>query len=410
MNIGVFEDEGWRNLLPLTWLRSAFELRIGRDTLLDKLAAHVRGRVARVWVREALAPVVAERFSLADAAPAEAWALFNSRTLVTQTIAPPPPGVVWRSDHAVVAIGATAAELGHWTTDDFLDHARLAERLAGFRAEAPPAGTQLVTYPWELAIGNADELARQCRGGGERAGQVDAGAHLLNEREIRIAPGVVVKPGCVLDAEGGPIEIDAGAVLQPNAVVEGPCYVGRDALVRPGAVIRGGTTIGPVCKVGGEIEATIFQGYSNKQHDGFLGHSFVGEWVNLGASTVSSDLKNTYGTIRVLLNGVEVETGQTLVGAMIGDHAKTGIGTILPTGCVLGVAANVFTTGLVPRFVPSFSWLTNAGLDRAQTDKVIAVARTMMARRKRSLAPAEQRLLEQVASTAATIESGAPAG
>ncbi|MGE0481972.1 MAG: putative sugar nucleotidyl transferase [Phycisphaerae bacterium] len=409
MNIGFFEDDGWRNLLPLTWLRSAFELRTGRDTLLDKVATHVRGRVARVWVREALAPVVAERIPLADAAPAQAWALFNSRTLVTQIIAPPPPSVVWRIDGAVVAIGVTAAELERWTARDFLDHARLDERLSRFRAESPPAGVRLVTFPWELAIGNADELARQCRGGGECAGRVYSGAHLLNEREIRVAPGAVVKPGCVLDAETGPIEIDERAVLQPNAVVQGPCYIGRDAVVRPGAAIRGGTTIGPVCKVGGEIEATIFQGHGNKQHDGFLGHSFVGEWVNLGASTVSSDLKNTYGTIRVLLNGVEVETGHTLVGTTIGDHVKTGIGTILPTGCVLGVAANVFTTALVPRFVPSFSWLTEAGVVRARVDKVIAVARTMMARRKRALSDAEQKLIEDAAATARQIESGAPA-
>src|SRR5262249_54025468 len=159
---------------------------------------------------------------------------------------------------------------------------------------------------------------------------------LVNEHAIHVAAGATIKPGVVLDADHGPIHIDRDALIEPNAVLQGPCYIGPGSIIRPGAAIRENTTIGPVCKVGGEVEASIFQGYANKQHDGFLGHSFVSPWANLGADTVTSDLKNTYGTIRVHLNGVGVESGQQFIGSIIGDHAKTGIGTILPTGCVLG--------------------------------------------------------------------------
>src|SRR5690606_39694563 len=164
-------------------------------------------------------------------------------------------------------------------------------------------------------------------------------------------------------------------------------------------------SIGPVCRVGGEIESTIFQGYSNKQHDGFVGHSFIGEWVNLGAATVTSDLKNTYGTIRVSVNGQPVETGQHFLGATIADHAKTGIGTILPTGGVIGVAANVFTQNPVPKFVPSFAWLTDAGLTQYRLEKAVRIARVVMGRRDRELGPAERRLLEHVAEAARQIEA-----
>ena len=170
-------------------------------------------------------------------------------------------------------------------------------------------------------------------------------------------------------------------------------------------MIRAGTTIGPVCRVGGEVEGSILHGYCNKQHDGFLGHSYIGPWVNLGAGTINSDLKNTYGTIRVSLNGTPVETGQRFVGATIGDHAKTGIGTCLPTGAIIGVAANVFTRAPLPKFVPSFAWLTDDGLAAYRPDKAVETARTVMGRRKVTLSPAEAALLGAVATQARTIES-----
>jgi UDP-N-acetylglucosamine diphosphorylase/glucosamine-1-phosphate N-acetyltransferase len=223
--------------------------------------------------------------------------------------------------------------------------------------------------------------------------------------QIHIAPGARVKPGVVLDAEEGPIHIDRDALVQPNVVLEGPCYIGPGSIVRPGAAIRGGTTIGPVCKVGGEIEASIIHGYTNKQHHGFLGHSYVAEWVNLGADTVTSDLKNTYGTIRVFINGVGVETGEHLIGSIIGDHSKTGIGTILPTGCVIGVAASVFTQRPLPKFIPSFAWLTDEGMTSYRVEKAVQIARTVMLRRDVCLSDEERQLLEQVAQVARQIES-----
>jgi UDP-N-acetylglucosamine diphosphorylase/glucosamine-1-phosphate N-acetyltransferase len=209
----------------------------------------------------------------------------------------------------------------------------------------------------------------------------------------------------VLDAEEGPIHVDRDVVIEPNAVLQGPCYIGPRAVIRAGATLRPGTSIGPVCKVGGEVEGSIIHGYANKQHHGFLGHSYVGEWVNLGAGTVTSDLKNTYGTIRVSINGVGVESGQHFLGAIIGDHSKTGIGTILPTGGVIGVAANVFAGGPIPKFVPSFAWLTEAGLTGYRVEKAVHIARIVMGRRDEELTAVEQQLLEQVAVTARQVEA-----
>lgn len=405
MNLGVFEDRGYEKLLPLTWLRACFELRCGRDRLLDKIQARLGLCVARLWVRETVREVVAARVAPAAPVPNQDWCLVNARAFFTGNMLLPPVGVAWKCGDALAAVGARAVDVETLTAEDFLSEINGAAWLRNYRIEPAPAAVRLIEHPWDLVLRNGDELKRQCRDGGVCEGTLHRGAHWLNEKEIHVAAGAVIKPGVVLDAEDGPIHIDRDAVIQPNAVLIGPCYVGPGSVIRPGAAIRENTSIGPICKVGGEIEGSIFHGYANKQHDGFLGHSYVGEWANLGADTVTSDLKNTYGTIRVSLNGVEVETGQRFIGSTIGDHAKTGIGTILPTGCILGVAANVFTTGLVPKFVPSFAWLTEAGMTAALVGKIIEIAGTVMGRRKVALGNVERQLLERTAKLARRVEA-----
>lgn len=404
MNIALFEDSGYQDLLPLTWLRACWELRCGRDLLIDKVRRHTGGRIARLFVRPELREVVEARVRLDPTEPGENWLLLNARAMVTGDVLPPSPGSAWIRSGRLLAATLTGPQMAELDAGMFLEDPRLHEWSNGFHQEESPGHVRLVDHPWDLFLSNARELVRQCRGGGERAGQLWPGVHLVNEAEIRVGSGALVKPGAVLDAEEGPIEIEREARIEPGAVLQGPCHVGAGSIVRPNAILRGGTTIGPVCRVGGEIEGSILQGYSNKQHDGFLGHSFVGCWVNLGASTVTSDLKNTYGTIRVSINGVAVETGQRFIGAIIGDHAKTGIGTILPTGCVVGVAANVFTRSPVPKFVPSLAWLTDSGLMRFRVEKAVEIARTVMGRRGVELSPAEQRLIEWVAQRAPQIE------
>jgi UDP-N-acetylglucosamine diphosphorylase/glucosamine-1-phosphate N-acetyltransferase len=405
VNIGIFEDFGYKQLLPLTWLRPCYELRCGRDRLIDKLRAHLSAEIHGIWVRDALREVALERIELAKPDPGAGWCLVNARLLLTNDVLPPPVGVGWSYHGDLLALSISAEEAATLDAAVFRDEFRLSEWLGGRDIRPAPEGLCALAHPWDIVHANGAELHRQCNEGGVLAGEVSPGAHLLNPRDIHIAAGARIKPGVVLDAENGPIHVDRDVLIQPNAVIEGPCCIGPRSIIRPTAVLRSNTTIGPVCRVGGEIEATVFQGYSNKQHDGFLGHSFVAEWVNLGAATVTSDLKNTYGTIRVSINGVPVETGQHFVGATIGDHAKTGIGTILPTGGVIGVAANVFTQSAVPKFVPSFAWLTTEGMTAYQIEKAIRIARTVMARRDVHLTDAEVRLLEHACQLAREVEA-----
>ncbi len=406
MNILYFEDTATHHLLPLTWLRAPFELLCGRDRLIDKVRRHVGPRVVRLLLRELVTPVVGGRTALDEVDPGVEWCLLNARVLITGHTQLPAPGVCWRQGEQVVAIGIARDDVDRLPRDLCENADALAALRARCSEETPPPQVSLVRYPWEPALLNEQLLLRELAGGRMRPGGPAApGVHLVHAERIHIDPSARIKPGAVLDADEGPIHVGAETLVESNAVIQGPCYVGPRSIVRPGTVLRGGVTIGPVCKVGGEIEASIILGYSNKQHDGFLGHSYVGAWVNLGADTITSDLKNTYGLVRVDLNGVSTDTGQQLVGSIIGDHAKTGIGTILPTGCIVGVAANVFTRETVPKFVPSFAWMADGQLERCRTDKAVEIARAVMGRRDITLSADEEQLLRRVAEAARQVEA-----
>jgi len=405
VNLVLFEDAGYSRLLPLVWLRPVWQLRCGRDRLIDKIQTHFGLRLVDVFCRPELADVVFETHAFIHREVGAAVTLVNGRLLVRGDVSPPAKGTAWVADGELLAATIEPKAFDSLDADLFVTEERLGEWISHLKPEAPPAEVGLIRYPWDLVGANAGELERQCREGGRIEGEVAAGAHLLHVDAIRVGAGAKISPGVVLDAEAGPIHIEPGVRIEPQVVVQGPCFLGRDSIVRAGAVLREGMSIGPVCRVGGECAASIFQGYANKQHDGFLGHSFVGSWVNLGADTVTSDLKNTYGTIRVAINGQPVESGQRFVGSCIGDHSKTGIGTILPTGCVIGVASNVFTQAGVPKFVPSFAWLTMDGMSRYRVDKAVEIARTVMDRRGCALSDAQAALLRDTAARASKMEA-----
>jgi UDP-N-acetylglucosamine diphosphorylase/glucosamine-1-phosphate N-acetyltransferase len=266
------------------------------------------------------------------------------------------------------------------------------------RVEVPEA--RLVSFPWQLIefSGDAitDDFERSPVRGQAEDCVVYAGVQIVRPEHVVIGEKAVVRAGVVLDATDGPIVIAENAVIMPNATIVGPVCVGPGAIVKTGAKILTGTSIGPVCKVGGEVDETIFGAYSNKQHDGFLGHSYLGEWVNIGAASNNSDLKNNYSPVRMWCAGSERETGRQFLGLLMGDHTKTGINTLFNTGTVVGFNCNVFSSELPAKFVASFSWGHGENMTTYDLEKAMQTASVVMERRKVKFTPAHRAVFEKI--------------
>ncbi len=339
----------------------------------------------------------------ADArSPRRARVLLNSRFVPEWGAALPEVG-----DRAVALV--CADRLAGWVAPPgvVVPEARLlrdgATRLGSTEsAGAREVAGQWVDTLWGMMDRNPERIAADIRHVFEdasanrpRNGQ-PSGVHLLGGNLVSVAETAEIEPGAVIDTRTGPIRLDSGSRVQAFTRLGGPAWIGRDSVVLGGSVSS--VSLGPVCKIRGEVEGTIVTGYSNKAHDGFLGHAILGRWVNLGAGTTNSDLKNNYGPVRLRLPSGIVHTGLTKVGCFLGDHVKTAIGTLLGTGTVIGAGSNVFG-GTPATYVPPFSWGVEAGGGGppAAYDlrKFLEVAEVVMGRRGVELTPGVRAVLER---------------
>jgi len=219
----------------------------------------------------------------------------------------------------------------------------------------------------------------------------------FNEKDIFIEAGATL-PLCSLNATDGPIYIGKDAKILEGSMIRGPFALCEGALVKMSAKIYGGTTVGPYCKIGGEVNNSVLFAHSNKGHDGFMGNSVLGEWCNVGADTNTSNLKNDYSEVRLWdyeTEGFE-NTGLQFCGLMMGDHSKCGINTMFNTGTVVGVSANIFGSGFPRNFIPSFSWGGSAGMTTYKTSKAFEVAKVVMARRDIEFGADDAKILEHI--------------
>lgn len=410
MRICIFEDDGWKDLLPLVYFRPLHHLRCGALAADRKLAAlFPRVRIlhhVRPSLREYLAEHPDER-AVNDTAEEETL-FINARAVASEDLLSllrrrTGANRVYRKGSDVVAarLGAPESLSLIRSSEDGLLTSRLFDQYPQEDAEA-----LLLRYPWEYVHHCAEEIGRdfrRLRRSMRRplAGKVAPGAHLLSRKNVIMGQGSVIQPGAVIDAQHGPVVIGRNVVVMPNAYLQGPLAIGSGTIIKAGAKIYHGTSIGERCKVGGEVEASIIQSYSNKQHDGFLGHSYIASWVNLGADTNNSDLKNTYGTVRVQTASGTVDTGLQFVGLTMGDHSKTGINVMFNTGTVVGVSCNVYGAGLPPKYLPSFCWGGEGSFAVYALDKSMETARRVMARRDVQFTSAYEKLFAGVFAVSA---------
>jgi UDP-N-acetylglucosamine diphosphorylase/glucosamine-1-phosphate N-acetyltransferase len=382
-----FDDERARAWEPFALTRPAGELVFGTMTqraraervfgapcVLHLAADHLRG------FEEGDAPPVG---SPADA-PAEGERLFVSSRAV------PAWGSreVWmerRGGPGPLVIGEQVvgwyAPAGSGPVDpDFFLHPQTADRTGAVQLDGC-----VLENVWELMSGTPDQITNDVAAlfPDAESAELPEGVFRIGSHPLILGEGAAIEPGVVLDLSAGPVWLDEGASVRAFTRLAGPAYVGRASTVLGGALES--CSIGPVCRIRGEFAESVALGWVNKAHDGHMGHAYLGAWVNLGAETTNSDLKNNYGTVRLWTPEGEVDTGEIKVGCFLGDHVKTGIGLLLNTGTVIGAGSNVFGGAMPPKHVPPFSWGTGDELSAYRQETFLQVAERAMSRRRVAL-------------------------
>lgn len=408
MRICVFEDGGIAGLDPLILTRPAFALRCGASTLLDRqkqyFDAHsVVGLVSAA--RTDTCRLVCPDLLLLDteASLTEHRTLVNARWLppAARDNVAPERGLYLAGEDVAFAVlsaddckGRIAADLPHL----------LADAVHGLPCFA--TGGTMVRHLWDLVEQNAKALehdALRWRASRDCARAPHGCAVIGPIEALYVDPSAHIEPHIVVDTTRGPVLIDRDAQVRAFSRLEGPCYVGPRTHLLAAHVKN--ASFGSDCRIGGEVECSIVQGYSNKAHDGFLGHSYVGEWVNLGAGTITSDLRTDYGPVTMQIAGKHVETGLLKVGAFLGDHVKTSIGTLFNTGTTVGPFGLLLTSGtLLPRTIPSFCRYGHGRLhERTDLGQMFETAAAMLSRRGQQWTDAHadvfHDLYEQTAAT-----------
>lgn len=397
MHICLFEDEQVLNFEPLTYSRPVYELICGASTLREKILKYFPGLKYSLFCREYLKKVTEEANPgiMVNDFPSGVNLLFiNGRLLPDGSLA----------DLAKYKGADKVFKKEAFTAAAFISASK-ADNLKGkpfsteffYTIPSEEIAINYADYIWDLIYSNKAELNREIKdiitSASENInGSVYEGVHFVAKDNVYISEGAKVKPGTVIDASSGPVFIGRNSVIYPNSVIEGPVYIGESTLIKALSKIYEGVSIGSTCKVGGEVEDAIIMSYSNKQHEGFLGHAYLGSWVNLGADTNCSDLRNNYGFIKVHLNGKDLNSGKQFLGLIMGDHSKTGINTMFNTGTIAGFSCNIFGAGFPDKYIPSFGWGGKESMETYDVNKALDTAKKVMARRNKILSSVDEEL------------------
>ena len=401
MKLCIYEDTTYDNFYPLTYLRPVYELRCGIKLLREKIESEFVSAEIVYLMRDWLAPKFKKSYTNPvnefERLSGDDILFVNGRYLHNADSFPMPgeDGSIAKDGLAIISL-VTAKTFQGWQADSL---ATILERVNALKKEERNNLTVL-SYFWDTISHNRESIGADFKKFYKPGIAVKLHpTSVVNgpQENMFIAESARIHPLVELDCSDGPIIIEEGTKVQGVVRIEGPTSFGKDCMVMSGAKIREGCSFGTTCRVGGEIEESIFHNYSNKYHSGFIGHAYVCEWVNIGAMVTNSDLKNDYSKVSMYVKGQLVDTGSQFMGAFIGDHTKLGIGALLNTGCVIGMMCNVLGGGApVPKYIPSFGWFLNNRLNKAALSIQLETARVSMGRRKIALLEEEVEILKYV--------------
>ncbi|MEN8965261.1 MAG: GlmU family protein [Polaribacter sp.] len=381
MNYILFDGAVRNALLPFTYTRPVADIRVGILTLREKWEKHLgltTTTITEEYLEEKYPMVEMERNILINASFCPTKELVRKIKNLSENEA------IFKGDDVIAFYTLDTQEEVDFDT---YQHIEFESPLLQIK------NTWDIFALNEKAIQQDFDLITE----GRTSEPIPEGTRYINKENIFIEEGAEIT-FAILNASSGPIYIGKNATILENSAVKGPFAMCEDAVLKMGAKIYGGTTLGPFCKVGGEVSNSVLFGYSSKGHDGYLGNSVIGEWCNLGADTNNSNLKNNYADVKLwnYETGRFTNTGLQFCGLMMGDHSKCGINTMFNTGTVVGVSANLFGSGFPRNFIPSFSWGGAAGFTEYKTNKVAEVATMVMKRRNLIFDEKEQKILEHV--------------
>ncbi len=385
MNYILFDDKSWEDLLPLTFTRPVSELRTGILTIREKWEARLVNPTSSLT-----RPYLQGKFPLRTA-PVNILingAVFPSRELVKE-IGQLEAGEALGTGDDIIAARLDEDGLSRFTESTTLKYKRIRQI----------ENVGRIRFPWDIFRYNGTEIRNDYKmiTDASASHSLSPTNNLLGIENIYAEEGVRAE-FATINAERGPVYLGKDSEIMEGAVIRGPFALCEGSTVKMGAKIYGPSTVGPFSKVGGEINNSVIQGYSNKAHDGFLGHSVLGEWCNIGADTNNSNLKNNYAPVRVWNYRLEKfsGTGLTFCGLIMGDHSKCGINTMFNTGTVVGVNANIYGTGFPRNFIPSFSWGGAGGFKTYELSKAFGVAERVMKRREIDFDQTEREILTSI--------------
>lgn len=379
MNHILFDDQGWSDLLPMTFTRPAAELRIGINTIREKWE-----RALNPPCSHATQEYLSKKFPLITG---DDNLMINGRLCPNKELMAAIKELKIGQKLVADGIVLVARTGGSIEADSVTDSIEFREELT------------MLNFPWDIFSHNGDELRKDFAEitKGRESQPLSQSNTVTGDGMVFLEEGAICE-AAILSTGNGPIYLGKNSEVMEGAVIRGPFALCEGGGVKLSAKIYGPTTVGPYSKVGGEVNNSILQGYSNKGHDGFLGNSVIGEWCNLGADTNNSNLKNNYGMVDCwnYTRKEYIDTGQQFCGLIMGDHSKTGINTMLNTGTVVGVSCNIYGADFPRKHIPSFSWGSARTMFEYRPEKALETAKLVMERRGVELDEIERDLLNSV--------------
>ena len=400
MKVIIFEDNKFKNLFPLNMLRASFDIKCGAVSIKERIINILCGRYdVSLICRNSIAAMMSEINELRINEISKDDILFlNGRVIFSQEslekiISEKKKNTANYFKEEVVSAYLTKDKIKEFKScfersfseginfEEFFKRAEVSKIDFGKNEDI-----FILKYPWDavkyLLQGGLTTDLEIYLNSKKKLKPTKRQDNFVNHKGIYVSSKTLLNPGSILDASEGKIVIEENCVIEPFCFIKGPVFIGKNTLVKSGTKIYGPCSIGKNSKVAGEIAESIFHSYVNKQHDGFIGHSYICPFVNLGADTVTSDLKNNYSKIRINIGDQETETGMQFLGSIIGDHTKTSINTMLNTGTIAGIFANIFGGGFPSKSIDSFTW--NDGSSKPVPyilEKAVKTAVTVMSRR-----------------------------